>query len=142
MTLPSTTEANDLTGDDSGCDGDGVVRKVRTRERTDSSDSKKRKADGWCEIAGYWWKATDTFDIERLIDKKIEVHRVGKGKKKTEKEFIYYKVLWESFPPEVATWEPADHIHDDFIDEFEASLEAEEQLEAEAAAEEDEDDEE
>ena len=40
------------------------------------------------------------------------------------KEIVYYKVLWENFPPEVATWEPESAIHDDFIDEFEASLEA------------------
>lgn len=38
------------------------------------------------------------------------------------KEFIYYKVLWEGFPPEAATWEPESEIHDDFIGEFEAAL--------------------
>ena len=47
------------------------------------------------------------------------------------KEFIYYKVLWEGFPPEAATWEPESEIHDDLIDEFEAALEAEAELEAE-----------
>ena len=50
------------------------------------------------------------------------------------KEIIFYKVLWESFPPECATWEPASNIHDDFIDEYEAALEAEATLEAEAQA--------
>ena len=60
------------------------------------------------------------------------------GKKST-KEFIYYKVLWEGFPPDVATWEPEDNIHDDLIDEYEATLEAEAQLEAEEEAEDEED---
>ena len=50
------------------------------------------------------------------------------------KDFIFYKVLWENFPPEFASWEPAEAIHDDFIDEYEAALEAEEQLCAEEEA--------
>ena len=56
------------------------------------------------------------------------------------KEFIYYKVLWEGFPPEAATWEPESEIHDDLIDEFEAALEAEAELEAEEEEEEEEED--
>ena len=55
------------------------------------------------------------------------------------KEFIYYKVLWEGFPPEFASWERESEIHDDFIEEYEAGLEAEAVLEAEDAAEDDED---
>ena len=44
------------------------------------------------------------------------------------KEVIYYKVLWSTFPPEAATWEPESAIHDDFIDEYEAQMEAEAEL--------------
>jgi hypothetical protein len=69
--------ANDLQGDDSGCDGDGVVRKVRTRESS-SGSSKKRKADGWSKIAGYWWQEHEEFDIEGLLDKKVEQVAVGR----------------------------------------------------------------
>ena len=74
------SEANDLTGDDSGCDGDGVVRKVRKREGTGATaGNKKRKADGWCELVGYWWQpAHETFLPERLLDKKVEVEKQGK----------------------------------------------------------------
>ena len=53
---------------------------------------------------GYWWQDHEKFDIERLLDKKVERHMVGKGKKRSEKEFVFYKVLWDGFPPEVATW--------------------------------------
>ena len=123
------TGANDLEGDDSGCDGDGVVRKVRKRDGC----GKKRK--GWNELNGYWWQDTETFDIERLLDKKVEQRMVGKGKKRAIKEDVFYKVLWEGFPPEFASWEPESEIHDEFIEEFEASLEAEAELEAEEAAE-------
>ena len=72
--------ANDLEGDDSGCDGDGVVRKVRKREGSGggSGGGKKRKADGWNEKAGYWWQDHEKFDIEGLLDKKVEVEKKGK----------------------------------------------------------------
>ena len=49
--------------------------------------------------------------------------------------FTSYLILWEGFPPEVATWEPENAIHDDFVDAYEAALEAEAELEAEEAAE-------
>lgn len=61
------------------------------------------------------------------------------GKNRKAKAFTSYLILWEDFPPEVATWEPEAHIHDDFIDAYEASLEAEAELEAEEAAEDEED---
>ena len=38
---------------------------------------------------------------------------------------------WTCHPRDMATWEPESAIHDDFIDEYEAAMEAEEQLEAE-----------
>ena len=105
------------------------MRKVCARSER-STGNKKRKA-GWNEFNGYWWQDDETFDIERILDKKVELRKVGRGKKQSTKEFIFYKILWEDFPPECATWEPADSIHDGFIDEYEAALEAEADLEAE-----------
>ena len=72
--------------------------------------------------------------IDRLLDKKVEELLVGKSGRKRKAEYIYYKVLWKGYPPEIATWEPEASIHDDFIDEYEAALEAEAELEAEEAA--------
>ena len=42
--------------------------------------------------------------------------------------------MWEGFPPEFASWEPEGSIHDNFIDEFEATIEAAAQLRAEEEA--------
>ena len=55
---------------------------------------------------------------------------------------VLYKVLWEGFPPEIATWEEEDQIpcgEVDFVEQYEASL-AEEEAEEEAQAEESESD--
>ena len=57
-----------------------------------------------------------------------EIHKAGT---------VLYKVLWQGFPPEVATWEEEDDIpcgEVDYVGEYEAALAAED-------AEEDEDEE-
>ena len=41
--------------------------------------------------------------------------------------------------PEVATWEPESEIHDDFIEEYEAYMDAEAELEVEEDEEDDDD---
>ena len=120
-----------------------------------------------CELNGFQWLASETFEIDRILDRKVERRRVGKvrsrtrhrprhrprhrsprrachplwqGKNRKEKEFTSYFILWKGFPPEVATWEPEASIHDDFVDAYEAALEAEAELDAEEAAEDAEDD--
>ena len=53
------------------------------------------------------------------------------GNKRSTKEFIFCKVLWEGFPPEFASCEPEEEIHNGFIDKYEAAVEAEAQLRVE-----------
>ena len=57
----------------------------------------------------------------------------SQGKKRV--EVTYYKILWKGYPPDVSTWEPESQIHDDFIDAYEAELDAASELEAEEAEE-------
>ena len=43
---------------------------------------------------------------------------------------VLYKVLWEGWPPEIATWEEEDQVpcgEVDFVADYEAALEAEEE---------------
>ena len=58
---------------------------------------------------------------------------------------ILYKVLWEGFPPEIATWEEESDIpcgEVDFVGDYEAALEAEDAADAAADDEEGDDEEE
>ena len=53
---------------------------------------------------------------------------------------VLYKVLWEGFPPEIATWEEENDIpcgEVDFVGDYEAALEAEAAADAAAADESD-----
>ena len=46
-----------------------------------------------------------------------------------------YRVVWEGYSADATTWEPAAHIEDSLLEEYEARVEAEAQLDAEEAAE-------
>ena len=88
-------------------------------------------------LHGWEWEANEEFIIERLIGKMVadggEVP--GHEGKKIPAGTILYKVLWEGFPLEIATWEEEDSIpcgEVDFVAQYEDGLDAEEQEAAEA----------
>ena len=71
----------------------------------------------------------------------------AQAKKFVWKDYVQYLILWKDYPPECASWQwPAQRgikggVPRAVVDEWEAGLEAEAQLDAEEAAEDDEDDE-
>ena len=129
---------NDLADGDAGVDKDGeaATRHVRQRKvaRDDDgrgSSGKKKKAKSKRKIVsfkGWEWYETEKFEIEKLIGKMVAEGAV-EGREGVEAGTVLYKVLWKGYPPEIATWEDESIIHDDFIDAYEASLEAEADLE-------------
>ena len=71
----------------------------------------------------------EVFEVEAIVGT-----RVSQGKKAGDagrKGEILYRIVWKGYLPEAATWEPAQNIHDELLDEYEASLEAEAELDAE-----------
>ena len=59
------------------------------------------------------------------------------GRKNVKAGTVLYKVLWEGFPPEIATWEEEEDIpcgEVDFVAQYEEGLEEEAAAEASAAA--------
>ena len=125
---------NDLADGDSGVDGRGVRRKKVARDDDGSAQGgKKKKSKSKRKIISYlgWeWYETEKFEIEKLIGKMTAVGPSSvPGRSGIKEGTVLYKVLWSGYPPEIATWEEVSVIHDDFIDAYEAGLEAGEELE-------------
>ena len=128
---------NDLADADAGVDkdGDAATRRVRMRREADNAGepNQKKKSKSkvkMVEYKGWQWPANKKFTIEKLLGKMVAEGEVP-GRQNVKVGTLLYKVLWEGFPPECATWEDESVIHDDFIDAYEAELEAEGELEAE-----------
>ena len=66
-----------------------------------------------------------------VADCQIEYANQGKARKGT----VLYRVVWQNYPPDMVWYEPADNLGEGWLEEYEAGLEAEAQLDAEEAAE-------
>eukprot|EP00966_Prymnesium_polylepis_P243819 5638864-Prymnesium_polylepis.1 len=125
---------NDLPDGVSGVEGRGVRRRKVARDDDGSGKSgQKKKAKSTRKVVsykGFEWFATEKFEIDKLIGKMVAEGEVP-GRQNVKKGTVLYKVLWKGYPPECATWEDESGLHDDYIDAYEAELEAEDVLEAE-----------
>ena len=131
------TAANDLADGDSGLDG-RAQSDGRRRARKVASDSggkgkgRKRKATNIVSLHGWEWDASEEFEIDRLIGKMVAngTDVPGREGEAIPAGTVLYKVLWAGFPPEIATWEEEDDIPCalvDFVGQYEAGLDAEEE---------------
>ena len=96
---------------------------------------KQRKGKKWV-VQGEWeWDSTQEFIIERLIGKMVaDGTTVVPGRAGIKAGTVLYKVLWEGWPEELATWEEEDDIpcgEVDFVAQYDAAQEAAEAGEAE-----------
>jgi hypothetical protein len=77
------------------------------------------------------WDEDEEFKVEAIvgttISEGVSVHGHRKGTR-------LYKIIWDGYAAEEATWEPSDNIHPEVLADYEAELEAEAQLDAEEAA--------
>ena len=137
------TDANDLEPGDDGLWGQGLRRR---RTEGQGGGKKQRKGKKWV-VQGEWeWDSTMEFIIERLIGKmvadgKAEVPGRGVLKAGT----VLYRVLWEGWPEELATWEEEEDIpcgEVDFVAQYDAVLESTGSSESGGGASEDEDEDE
>lgn len=120
---------NDLADGDSGVEGRGVRRRKESDNHEVGHKAKKAKSKvKMVSYKGWEWQADQKFEIEKLIGKMVSTGEVpGRGSVKA--GTVLYKVLWKDFPPEIATWEEESAIHDDYIDDYDAGLEAETEME-------------
>ena len=79
----------------------------------------------------------EEFVIDRLIGKLVADGGEVPVRTGIPKGTVLYKVLWEGFPPETATWETEDDIpcgKVDFVGDYEEALAEDEEALAEEAA--------
>ena len=143
LILAHFPRANDLEAGDDGLWGQGLRRR---RAAGEGGGKKQKKGKKWV-VQGEWeWDSTQEFIIERLVDRMVadgSTDVPGRGRIKA--GTVLYKVLWEGWPEELATWEEEEDIpcgEVDFVAQFEAAQEAKEEAEvAEVASDSESDDE-
>ena len=128
--------ANDLPEGDAGTERGKVDGRRRQRRVAEGGSGKggkrKRAAAYWVEVGEWGWDSREEFVIERLIGKMVadgETPVPGREGEAIKAGTVLYRVLWEGWPPELATWEEEDQIpcgEVDFVGDYEASLDAEE----------------
>ena len=69
--------------------------------------------------------------MRMVADGKTFYANQGKAKVGT----VLYRIVWKDYPPDMLWYEPANNLGDGWLEEYEAGLEAEAQLDAEEAAE-------
>jgi hypothetical protein len=122
---------NDLPDGESGLEGVGVQRRVKDASGNEASVGKKRKA-ATCSWKGYAWDSKAEFEVVMLAGKRIaDGCDYGDGGVRWKKGTVLYKVIWEGYPPDAATWEPPDNIEESVIEAYEDSLEDEAEADAE-----------
>eukprot|EP00962_Isochrysis_galbana_P034034 scaffold11463_cov124-Isochrysis_galbana.AAC.4 len=121
-------------------------RGVRRRKVGSAPGSGKKRARGQIVQLHGWECGTRRsclFVIDCLIGKMVADGGEVPGRTGVPAGTVLYKVLWEGFPPEIATWEEEDEIpcgEVDFVAEYEARLQAEAEEDAASKAEDESDD--
>ena len=115
--------ANDLADGDDGASG----RAVRPRKaEPEGRKGKGKRGRNIVSLHGWEWDSEEEFVIDRLIGKMVADGGEVPGRSNVPAGTVLYKVLWEGFPPEHATWEDEENLPAALIEAFEEGLEEEE----------------
>ena len=124
LILSRNARANDLEPGDDGLWGQGLRRRA-----TGQGGGKKQKRGKKWVVQGEWeWDSSQEFIIERLLDKMVaDGSTEVPGRAGIKAGTVLYKVLWEGWPEELATWEDEEDIpcgEVDFVGQYESVLDA------------------
>ena len=127
-------KSNDLEPGDDGLWGKGLRRR---RAEGVGGGKKQKKGKQWV-VQGEWeWDSNQEFIIERLVGKMVADGQTDvPGRAGIRAGTVLFKVLWEGWPEELATWEEEEDIpcgEVDFVAQYEAAQEVLEAGETEAA---------
>lgn len=123
-------EVNDLADGDAGCDLEGSrakpTRKVMARGGAAAGakqvGGKRKRGPAMVHSLGWSWPKTKKFEIEGLLGRMVADGGDVPGRGVVKSGTVLYKVLWLDFPPEIATWEDEDSVHEDYKLAYEEGL--------------------
>ena len=122
-------EANDLEVGDEGLYCEAMRRKKAEKPSADGKGKRKRQARKNMVSWGEWeWDANAEFIIDRLIDRMVADGGEVPGRTGVKAGTVLYKVLWDGWPEEIATWEEEENIpcgEVDFVAQYDALMDGE-----------------
>ena len=102
------------------------MRRRKIDSPSGAGGKKRKRPKNIVEYLGWVWVETEKFDIECLLGMMVvEAGVEVPGRTGVKPGTVLYKVLWKDFPPEIATWEDEDTIHDEYIEAYEARVDSE-----------------
>ena len=122
--------ANDLEADD-----EGLYCEALKRKKAEPAGGKRKRKKAMVSWGEWEWDPKAEFIIERLIGRMVADGGEVPGRTNVPAGIVLYKVLWDGWPEEIATWEDEDDIpcgEVDFVAEYDKSLETAEADGAEA----------
>ena len=124
-------DGNDLSAGDAGTDPEGVVRKKRAVQAAAGGKKTKGKtaAKATNDEGDEWDEDEDEFDaiiLEFKVSRGVKEDGQRKGTK-------MYFLSWPGYSASTASWEPYWNVGTELVEEWEAALEAEAELDAEEA---------
>ena len=133
-------DANDLEEGDAGIEGRGIKRKARAPAGGGSNGKKGGRGKKKKQAVHYAvdeegneveWEDGEEYEVEAIVGTRVSVGPRADKTERYAKGTKLYRVVWQGFATDEATWEPAENLRPDLLAEYEAELDAAAELDTE-----------
>ena len=120
--------ANDLEAGDEGLYCEALKRKKAEPAAGEKPGGKRKRKKAMVSWGEWEWDPKAEFVIERLIGRMVADGGDVPGRSNVPAGTVLYKVLWDGWPEEIATWEEEENIpcgEVDFVAQYDARMDGE-----------------